>query len=321
MTGQEVLVTTPSFGQQSVRPWEALEREGLVARRPRGAHPLAAADLLEEIGDAPAVIVGLDAVDATVLERAPGLRVVAKHGVGVDNVDLVAAARAGVTVVNAPGSNSGAVADLALGAMLALARRLVPAHASLTSGRWERFPGVELEGRTVALVGFGRIGRQVARRAAGFGTHVVAYDPYLPDEAFAEAGVRRVELDECVAVADFLSLHLPADPADGPVLDRARLATMREGAYLVNAARGGLVDEDALVDLLEAGHLAGAALDAFAEEPPRPGSRVLTAPNVLLTPHIGAHSDLANAAMGTTVVADVARVLRGEDPLHPVAAG
>lgn len=315
----EILITTPSFGQQSREPWQALESQGFTVRRPVRAHPLSAADLAEEIGGADAVIVGLDAVEASVFAAAPNLKVVAKHGVGVDNVDCAAATAAGVRVVNAPGSNSGAVADLTLGLMLALARQFIPAHLSTQAGGWDRFTGVELTGRTLGLVGFGRIGQAVARRARAFDMKVVAYDPYLPAKVFSQLDTVQTSLEECIASADFLSLHMPGTPGGAPLLDSAALSTMKQGAFLINAARGGLVDEDALAARLHAGDLGGAALDAFSVEPLQQHSAVRTAPNVILTPHIGAFTDQANATMGVMVVEDVARVLRNEEPINSVA--
>lgn len=315
----EILITTPSFGQQSKEPWKALEDQGFTVRRPVKAHPLSADHLAEEIGNADAVIVGLDAVEASVFAAAPNLKVVAKHGVGVDNIDCAAAKAAGVRVVNAPGSNSGAVADLTFGLMLALARQIIPAHLSTQAGGWERFTGVELTGRTLGLVGFGRIGQAVARRARAFDMKVRAYDPYLPAEVFPKFDSVQTSLENCIASADFLSLHMPGTPGDAPLLDTAALATMKQGAFLINAARGGLVDEDALADRLRSGELAGAALDAFSVEPLQAHGAVRTAPNVILTPHIGAFTDQANATMGVMVVEDVARVLRNEEPINSVA--
>lgn len=313
----DILITTPSFGAQSNAPWDAIAAAGHTVRRPRAVHPLSAAQLADEVGDASAVIVGLDQVDDTVFRRAPALRVVAKHGVGVDNIDLEAAKAAGVRVVNAPGSNSGAVADLTFGLMLALARQVLPAHQSMLEGRWDRFPGIELTGRTLGLVGFGRIGQAVAKRASGFDMRVLAYDPFLPAHLFAAAGAEQVSLEDVVAQSDFLSLHMPGGDG-GPILSADLLATIRPGSFLVNAARGGLVDEDALVTMLRSGHLRGAALDAFNTEPLGTTSPLLDVPNLILTPHIGAFSDLANANMGVIVAEDVARILRGEEPLHPV---
>jgi D-3-phosphoglycerate dehydrogenase len=317
MTGT-VLVSTPSFGARSNAPWATLEEEGLVARTDTERHPLSAAELAEVVGDADALIVGLDRVDARVLAAAPSLRVVAKHGVGVDNIDVAAAAARGVTVLNAPGSNTGAVADLTFALLLATVRHIIPAHAATAAGRWERLYGPELAGRTLAVIGFGRIGQAVARRAAGFDMTVVAHDPFVPDVRIAQLGGHPLPLDECLRRADAVTLHVPGT-GGAPLLDAERIALLKPGAYLVNTARGDLIDEQALADALTSGQLAGAGLDAFATEPPT-GSPLLTAPNVVLTPHMGAFSDDANAAMGTTVVRDIARVLRGERPHNPVRA-
>ncbi|MBM6622113.1 phosphoglycerate dehydrogenase [Micrococcaceae bacterium RIT802] len=314
----EVLITTPSFGRQSNEPWEALDDAGVVVRRPQAAHPLDPTQLANEASDVPAIIVGLDEVDKSVFSALPSLKVVAKHGVGVDNIDLDAARAAGVRVVNAPGANAGAVADLTLGAMLSIARQLPAAHRSMLEGRWETFPGVELGGRKLGILGFGRIGQGVAQRARAFGMEVVAYDPYVPDEVMVAAGVKPDGLDEVVAIADFLTLHLPGDPDAAPLLSPERMESMKRGVFLINAARGGLIDEGHLVKLLADGHVAGAALDAFAQEPLGKDHPLLSAGNVLLTPHIGAYTDRANAAMGTSVAHDVARVLRGEEPVNAV---
>lgn len=310
----EVLVLTPSFGQHSPEPWAVLDAGGVTVRRPRAPHPQSSAQLAEEVGDAEALIVGLDDVDAAAIAAGPRLKVIAKHGVGVDNIDLAAAGARGIVVVNAPGSNSGAVADLVMGMLLASARQLVPAHESVVAGRWERFFGPELQGATLGIVGFGRIGQEVARRAHGFSMDVCATDPFVPEDVMHRAGVRPVSLETAFAEARFLTLHLPGGER---VVTAERLATMAPGAYLVNAARGDLVDEQAVADALHDGRLAGYAADAFAEEPPT-GSPLLTAPRTLLTPHVGAFTDRANQVMGTTVAHDVLRVLRGEAPAHPV---
>lgn len=315
-TMHEVLVLTPSFGEHSSLPWSELESAGLRPRRPRGAHPLTSQQLRAEIGDAEALIVGLDEVDADAIAAGPNLKVIAKHGVGVDNIDVAAAAERGITVTNVPGANSGAVADLVMGVTLAMARRLIPAHRNVTSGGWDRFFGPELSGKTMAILGFGRIGREVCRRAFGFGMTVVAHDPYVPGADVAEAGAEPVDRETALSSGDVVTLHVPGAPG-GPLIDRDQLARMRPGAYLVNTARGALVDEVAVAEALESGALAGYAADAFTREPPR-DSPLLTAPNTILTPHIGAFTDRANETMGTTVVRDVARVLRGHSPEHPV---
>jgi D-3-phosphoglycerate dehydrogenase len=312
-----VLITTPSFGQHSHEPWQALTEQRLVARRPRAQPPLDARQLADEIGEADALIIGLDKVDASVLDAAPRLKAVAKHGVGVDNIDCDAAQQRGIRVLNAPGSNTGAVADLTMAVLLAAVRKVVSAHTSVIDGQWGRFFGPELGGKTLGVLGFGKIGQAVARRAHGFDMRIVAYDPYLPETVFAEQGVESADLDECVTSSDILTLHMPMAADSEALLNRERLGRMRQGACVVNTARGGLVDEAALAELLREGHLGAAAVDVFSAEPPR-DSPLLHAPNVVVTPHIGAYSYQANATMGATVVHDIARVLRGEEPLHRV---
>lgn len=307
-----VLVTTPSFGAQSPDPWTVLTEAGIEAVRPAAAHPLDAAALAREAEGCDALIAGLDDVSGPVL-ASPTLKVIAKHGTGTDNIDVEAAAAHGITVVNAPGANAGGVADLTLALILAVARRLPEADASCRAGEWRRFPGLELAGKTLAILGYGRIGRAVAARALAFGLTVVAYDPYVSDFG---PDVRPAALADALAAADIVSLHLPG--GGGPILDRTALLSLREGAIVVNAARGDLVDETALAELLTSGHLRGAALDATAREPLPTDSPLLTAPNLLLTPHIGAQTDLANRAMGIAVAEDVVRVLGGEAPRNPV---
>lgn len=315
----EVLVLSPSFGQWSTKPGQLLEQAGITVRRPVAKSPLSSAELQAEVGDADALIVALDDVDAAAIAAAPNLKVIAKHGVGVDNIDVAAATRAGVVVVNAPGTNSSAVADLVMGLLLAVQRHIIDAHLSLLAGRWDRFHGPELAGKTIGICGFGRIGREVAARASGFSMDVVAYDPYLGPDAFASAGVRRADsVEALVAEADVLTLHLPGG-SGRPLLDAGMLARLKPGAVLINAARGDLVDEHAVARALESGALGGYGADAFSTEPPT-GSPLLSAPNVVLTPHIGAFTDRANELMGTAVVRDIIAVLDGRTPSHQVTS-
>ncbi|GAA2104380.1 phosphoglycerate dehydrogenase [Brevibacterium salitolerans] len=309
-------VLTPSFGKLSEAPVRRAAELGLELEHRTESHPKSGQDLVEAIAGAEAVLVGLDSVTAEMLAVCPDLRVIAKHGAGVDNIDLQAAAAAGVIVVNTPGANAGSVADLTLGLMLMGSRRIREAEDSLRSGRWEVFFGTELAGRQLGILGFGRIGRAVAQRAAAFGMRIAAYDPFVPDEAIVGAGAQPLSLEEAVATSDFLSLHLPG--GGGPLLTADLLATMPRGAALINAARGGLVDETALAEALHAGRLSFAALDAFSSEPPAADHPLLDAPRLIATPHIGAYSDVANANMGTWAVEDVVRVLSGEEPRFPV---
>ncbi|MBX9391509.1 phosphoglycerate dehydrogenase [Streptomonospora nanhaiensis] len=310
------LITTPTFGRFSDEPWRVLREAGeAVLACESGVLP--ADELRDRVAGADALVVGLDAITAEVLDAAPRLKVVAKHGVGVDNIDLAAARERGVRVTFAPGSNSRAVAELAFGLLLDAARRITRTHTEVLAGAWPKHFGPELAGRTLAVIGFGRIGRLVAGFAQAFGMTVVAYDPFLPEAEFAERGVRPLDLAACLAGADFVSLHMPGGSGP-PLLDRAALSAMKPGACLVNTARGDLVDEHALAELLHSGHVGAAALDAFDPEPLRADSPLRSAPNTVLTSHIGACSHEANRDMGLTVARDVVRVLRGEEPLHPV---
>ncbi|MBK1786336.1 phosphoglycerate dehydrogenase [Prauserella cavernicola] len=306
------LITTPTFGRFATEPWDLLRDAGVRAERPREDGPLPRADLLARAGEAEALIVGLDPIDAEVFAAAPRLKVVAKHGVGYDNIDLDAAREHGVRVVYAPGSNSRAVAELTFGLLLDVARGISANDRAVRDGGWPKTFGVELAGRGLGIVGFGRIGRMLAGYAAAFGMHVTAHDPYLPADAFGD--VASADLDTTLD-SDVVSLHLPAVPGATPLLDRQRLTAMRKGAILLNAARGGLVDEEAAAELLHSGHLGGAGFDAFAVEPPG-DSRLLSAPNVVLTAHIGACSREANRAMGIAVVEGVLAVLDGSEPRH-----
>ncbi|SDS24255.1 D-3-phosphoglycerate dehydrogenase [Brevibacterium sandarakinum] len=309
-------VLTPSFAQRSDSPRTRAEALGLDLDNRSENHPKSGEELIQALTGAEAVLVGLDQMDADVFAACPDLKVVAKHGAGVDNIDLEAAAAAGVTVVNTPGANADAVADLTMGFLLMGARRIREAEDSLRSGQWDVFFGSELTGKQLGILGFGRIGRAVAKRAAGFGLRIAAYDPFVPDDAIAEAGAQPLSLAEVVAGSDFLTLHLPG--GEGPLLSAEHIASMPQGAGLINAARGGLIDEAALTSALHDGRLSFAALDAFAAEPPGLDDPLMNAPNLIATPHIGAYSDIANANMGTWAVEDVVRVLQGRAPEHTV---
>lgn len=310
-------VLTPSFGKHSQSPIARSAQLGLEIVDRTENHPKSGRALIDAISGAEAILVGLDSVDAEVLAACPDLKVIAKHGAGVDNIDLAAAVGAGVTVVNTPGANAESVADLTLGLLLMGARRIRDAEDSLRAGDWSVFFGSQLSGKRLGILGFGRIGRAVAKRAAGFDLEIAAYDPFVPDEAIAEAGVRPLPLAEVVAGSEFLTLHLPG--GEEPLLSSELITSMPAGAGLINAARGGLVEETALAEALHSGHLSFAALDAFATEPPPADDPLLGAPNLIATPHIGAYSDIANANMGTWAVEDVARVLSGEKPRFPVS--
>lgn len=270
--------------------------------------------LFAAIGDADAIIVrSATKVDAEALEHAPNLKVVGRAGSGVDNVDIPAATRQGILVVNAPQSNVLSAAEHAIALMLALVRNIPAADASLRSGKWERsrFEGVELHGKTLALLGLGRIGALVAQRALAFGMRLLAWDPFVSSQRAAQMGVELVDLDEALARADFVSIHVPKTPETHGLLNAAGLAKMKPGARLINAARGGIVDEAALAAAIESGHLAGAALDVFAVEPTTE-SPLFALPQVVVTPHLAGSTHEAQDKAGVTIAEQVVLALRGE---------
>jgi D-3-phosphoglycerate dehydrogenase len=250
-------------------------------------------------------------VTAEVIAAAKRLKVIGRAGIGVDNIDMEAASERDIRVVNTPGATTSSVAELALGSMLSLARWIHAGDASVRRGEWDRsgFQGMELRGKLLGLVGFGRIGREVAKLAQAFGMRVAATDPYL--SATHAAGIQLQTLDEVLKRSDFVSLHLPLDDDSRGILSRERLETMKRGAFLLNLGRGGLVDEEALADLLERGHLAGAALDTYNTEPPGASiDRLRRHPRTLLLPHLGAQTREGQIRVGMELVEGVGKAVK-----------
>lgn len=283
--------------------------------------------LLPALKEADAILIrSATQVDAEALAAAPNLKVVARAGIGLDNVDVPAATAKGVLVVNAPQSNIITAAEHALALLLAVARRIPAADASLRAGEWKRskFTGVELADKTVGVVGLGRIGQLFAARVAAFGTTVVAYDPYLQPARAAALGVRLVDLPTLLATSDVISIHLPRNPETLGLIGAVELATVKPGVLIVNAARGGLIDEQALADALTEGRVAGAGIDVYATEPLGPDNPLRTAPHTVLTPHLGASTAEAQDKAGTAVARSVKLALRGDfvpDAVNVQAAG
>jgi D-3-phosphoglycerate dehydrogenase / 2-oxoglutarate reductase len=254
-------------------------------------------------------------VKADMLAKAPELRVVGRAGVGVDNIDLIAATERGVAVLNAPAGNTVSAAELTMALVLAMVRKVPEADASMRRGEWARskLNGVELRGRTLGLVGAGRIGGEVAKRCRAFGMEVVAYDPYLTEDRAEELQVERGTLDDVLERGDVLSLHVPLTDDTSGMIGADELARMKKGAYLVNVARGGVVDEAALAEAVSSGHLAGAALDVFTSEPLEEGSPLRGVPNLLLTPHLGASTSEAQELVASEIAEAVRAALAEGD--------
>ncbi len=267
--------------------------------------------LAAQIRDAEALIVrSAVQVDAALLEKADKLRVIGRAGIGVDNIDLDAATRKGIAVMNTPGANAVAVAEHTLALALALARHISRANELLHAGKWEKksLQGSELRGKTMGIVGLGRIGMEVARRARGFGMAVVAHDPFVSAEVARELGAQLASLDDVLRSAEYLSLHLALTPQSAGMINAETLRKMKKGVRIINCARGELVDEGALVAALQSGHVSGAALDVFAHEPPL-GSPLLGMPNVILTPHIAGSTHEALEAVGYQIAVQVKEYL------------
>ena len=252
-------------------------------------------------------------VDAEVLAAGSELVVVARAGVGLDNVDVTGATAAGVMVVNAPTSNVISAAELAIGHLLSLARLIPDANASMKSGEWKRsaFSGVEFYDKTIGIVGLGRIGALVAERLAGFGVDLIAYDPFVPPARAQQLGVQMVDLDELMTRSDFITIHIPKTPETTGLIGAAQFAVAKSSLRIVNASRGGIIDEAALVDALSTHRIAGAALDVFVTEPPT-NSPLLGLDNIQLTPHLGASTHEAQEKAGVSVARSVRLALEGE---------
>ncbi len=290
---------------------EILQQEYEVVERPQ----LTAEELAATIGDYVAIVVrSATRLTADVLAKATRLRVIGRAGVGVDNIDIPAATKRGIVVLNAPNGNTNAATEHALALMLALARRIPEADASLRAGRWERahLVGLELKGRTLGVLGLGRIGTGVALRAQAFGMDVIAYDPFLTAERAAQLGVRKGTLAEVLAAADFLTLHLPLTDDTRGLINRQTIAAMKDGVRIINAARGACIVVDDLVEALRSGKVAGAALDVFPTEPLAADSPLTTLPQVVLTPHLGASTVEAQEGVAVDVARGILQALRGE---------
>lgn len=292
---------------------DTIEAEGLAALREAGLEVdarsgLDEAPLMEAVKDADALLVrSRTKVSARAIESAPRLRLITRAGIGVDNVDLAAASRRGVIVTNVPDASTTTTAELAVTLLLALARRIPAADRNVRAGRFDRakFLGTEIAGKTLGVIGLGRIGRIVADRALGLKMRVIAHDPFLPKDASPIPGVALVDLDECLATADFLTLHVPLLESTRHLIGEAALAKTKRGVRIVNASRGGIVDEAALATAVRSGHVAGAALDVTEVEPLPPDSELRALDAVILTPHLGASTEEAQLRVAIEAAAQI----------------
>ena len=275
--------------------------------------PLRGEEIVERIKGMDGYIAGLDYITSDVVEKMPDtLRVISRYGAGVDRVDIAACKKRGIVVTNTPAANATAVCELAFGLMLCVVRNIPMLHREVETGQWPRITGVELAGKTLGIVGLGAIGKRLALRAKAFEMDVIAYDPYYDEEFGKVSGVARADLDTLLSTVDVISLHVPYSEQTRHIVDAASISQMKRGAVLINTARGGLIDEEALAKAVRDGHLGGVGLDAFEEEP-LADSPLKGLQNVVLTPHAGGHTVQAIARMGMMAVDNAIAVLSGKD--------
>lgn len=309
-----VLVTANAFRESGAEAEKPILAAGGEVLYPHRMGPLAAEELIPWLQRADAVIAATDPYTGAVLNACPRLRVIARWGTGYDSVDLAACVERGVVACNAPGMNVETVADYVFGVMLALARKFPHQMAVMSSGGWAEVRGVELFRKTIGIVGFGSIGRAVARRARGFDCRVLAYDPFLSSEQVRDRGGEPATLDRVFQEADFVTLHASLTGDNRGMVHERLLRSMKPGAYFVNAARGPLVDEEALIRALREGWIAGAAVDAYTVEPLRPDHPFRHLPNCLATPHSAFNTVEACAATNRAVAEAVVTGLCGGRP-------
>lgn len=312
----KILVTNASFGKYSEQAVATITADYEMVR-PAELSPTAE-DLLKYVDDqVVGIICGLEPITKQVMDKAPNLKVVGKHGAGVDNIDLEAAKAQGVAVVNAPGTNAAAVADLVFALMLDAARMVTYADKQVRAVKWPKVFGKSLSGRTLGIIGLGGIGKLVAKRALGFDMTVVAYDQ-IWDEAFARQNdIRFMEIADILKQADFLTLHIPLNDQTRNMIGRKELQSMKKNAILINTSRGGVVDETALFEALQTGVIAAAGLDVFAEEPPQ-DSPLFALDNVVVTPHMGGFSDGALGLTSEFIAQAVVDILQGAEVKYRV---
>ncbi len=306
----KVLATAVTFGKVNKQPKARLETIGCeVVTNPLG-RPLRLEEFAKYSPDVDALIVGNDKVTAEVIESCPKLKIIAKHGIGVDGIDIKAANARGIVVTNAPGTNSQEVADLAIGFMIMLGRGLYPANRDTKNGKWIKPMGTSMYKKTVGIIGTGTIGRALASRASGFNMSILGYD-LVQNEESKKNGVKYVSLDELLEKSDYVSLHLPLTSETKNIVSAEKIVKMKKDAILVNTARRELVDYDALYEALQNGLLRGYATDVYDAEPPK-HIPLFDLENVLLSPHLGGTTLESNLRMGDTAVDNVIAVLKGE---------
>jgi D-3-phosphoglycerate dehydrogenase len=315
----KIFVASRSFGKVVDDGFTLLRREGEIIGNPLG-RALSSDELRESLRNVDAALLGNDICDANVFNAASRLKVVSRHGVGVDFVDLKSATQNGIVVTNTPGVNTIAVAEHTMALMLAILRKIPDADSSLKSKRWEglKFVGKELAGRKLGIIGLGAIGKEVAKRARAFGIEILYTDEVRDTLLEKELSISFVSLHDLLRMSDIISLHVPLTSDTRGLIGRREISMMKVGAYIVNAARGGIVDSDALAEGLRNGRIAGAAIDVFDKEPPDFSSALFNVEKIIMTPHMGAYTIEAIRRMDCMAAENIVKVLHGETPEHVV---
>jgi len=311
-----VLITPPTFGKFS-NAIDLLVKTGHKVIKSPYPHPAKENELVQIVGKLEAAIVGMDEMTADVIRAGKKLKVIARHGVGVDTIDLKAATRQGIIVTNTLGANEEAVADLVFGLILSLARKICRADASVKQGKWESIVGIQLWQKILGVIGTGKIGKRVIRRAQGFDMKILAYDICQDPVLVKKFGAQYVSLEELLRNSDFISIHIPLTPETTGFLGQKEISLMKESAYLINTARGEIVDEKTLFMAVKQKKIAGAALDVFYQEPPG-YIHLFTLDNILTTPHMAANTEEAIRQMDLICAENVIQVLNGKEPISAV---
>jgi len=313
----KILVATRSFGSTSSKPWDVLNDAGCEIVKADMSQKMTEERLIELLEGVDGAIIGVVPMTAHVIEQSPTLKVVSMHGVGVDHIDLTAAAQKGVVIANCQGANDQSVADLTIGLMIAIARDIPSVDRKVRAGGWGAHAGSELWNKTLGLIGLGRIGRGVAKRALGFDMKVLAYDPYV-DEDSVEGGITMVSFEEVLQKSDYVSLHAALSEETRHMIGAPQFQAMKPTAYFINTSRGALVDEVALHTALSEKQIAGAALDVYEVEPPK-DSPLLELENIVVMTHIGAHTRESIERVGVMAAENVLQTLEGGQPHFRVA--
>jgi D-3-phosphoglycerate dehydrogenase len=311
-----VLITATSFSEVTREPEERLKDAGCEVVHNPYNRPMSAEEVAPLLAEADGCGAGVDDFSAPAFAQAERLKVIVKHGAGVDNIDIAECTRRGIVAANVPAANAEAVADMTLALMLAVARHVPEGDRTTKEGKWLNTYGVDLCRATVGLLGLGQIGKAVARRCRGFDARVLAFDPYFDEQFGAAHGVERAgSIEQVMREADFVSIHMPANEETRKIIDEQKIGLMKPTAILVNTARGAIVDEEALADALEAGRIFGAGLDVYVAEPPT-GSRLLKCERAVTMPHVSSNTPDALLGMGNGVVDAILDVFAGRRPEH-----